>query len=132
MCWGRSSPRLVISRRRRDAAGSSNYGSAVRGRSFFGSSPSGVVLAEFQLRDGSHRLEASSCVQRAGLGVEPVDMPKQTLELPNLLVADVVPHLEEREMGPALLLATMTLQTRSHAALGGHADVDHVIIHFPS
>ena len=79
----------------------------------------GCVLIDFQLRDGSDRFEAASCVQRASLGAELVDVPKETFELTNFLAADVVPHFEEREVSPVTpLFATMKPQARSHPRLG--------------
>src|SRR5204863_8277644 len=93
----------------------------------------GCVLIDFQLRDGSDRFEAASCVQRASLGVELVDVPKEAFELTDFLVADVIPHFAERKVSPVTpFFATMKFQPRSHAALGGHTDVDHIVMHLPT
>ena len=74
----------------------------------------GCSLIDFQLRDGSDRFEAAICVQRAGLGVELVDVPKEAFALTNVVVADVVPHFEEREVSPVTpLFATMQFHSRS-------------------
>src|SRR5712692_3024096 len=80
----------------------------------------------------AQRLEASCRVERAGLGIALVDVAEETLQLTNLLIPDVVPDFEDREVGPEPSLgATVTAQSASYPpvlAQPTHADVDDIVI----
>jgi hypothetical protein len=102
-----------------------------RGLSFL--DPRLMPSPEVVLSYAASLLEAFLDVQFVGFRIVSVDVPKQSFEFCDFLIANVVPHLEGREMAPLLGFAPrfrVTEQPASKttpAAGGRHAYVDNSV-----
>jgi hypothetical protein len=56
-----------------------------------------------------------------------IEVPKQPFELGDLIVPDVIPHLEDRAVGPQILfLASMAPKAAANPTARGHTHVDNL------
>ena len=78
--------------------------------------------------DPLHRLETPVLVERTRGRIVSVQVPEEPLKLGDFLVANVVPNLEYRAVGPEITFAPpVATQTPTNTSRSGHPDVYNLI-----